>query len=264
MENYINVNKNAWNKRVMPHVASDFYKHEDFLNGKSSLNKIELDLLGDVSGKKILHLQCHFGQDSISLSRMGAHVTGVDFSELAIEQARKDTERLQLNTKFICCDVNELDQHLEETFDIIFTSYGVLGWLPDLNHWANLIHRFLKPSGKLILVEFHPVVWMFDDNFTKVTYRYFKDEPIITEETGTYADVDAPIENKMVSWNHGLSEVYQSLKNNNVIIKDFREYDYSPYPCFSKSVAITDDQYGIEGMNRNLPLVYSIVAEKGN
>ncbi|MFK7786603.1 MAG: class I SAM-dependent methyltransferase, partial [Crocinitomicaceae bacterium] len=165
-EDYLEKNKLSWNRRTEVHVDSEFYDNESFINGRSSLNSIELELLGDLAGKKILHLQCHFGQDTISLSRMGAEVVGIDLSDEAIRTAQKLATKTGQSTKFVCCDVYDLPNHLTEKFDIVFTSYGTIGWLPDLDKWANVVQHFLRPGGEFIFAEFHPVVWMFDDDFT--------------------------------------------------------------------------------------------------
>jgi 2-polyprenyl-3-methyl-5-hydroxy-6-metoxy-1,4-benzoquinol methylase len=129
---YLELNKNTWNNKTEVHIASEFYDMKGFLDGKSTLNSIELELLGDVSNKKILHLQCHFGQDTITFSRMGAQATGVDFSDKAVEKAREFAAKLNLDTSFICCDIYDAPNHLDEKFDIVFTSYGTIGWFPDL------------------------------------------------------------------------------------------------------------------------------------
>jgi len=139
--NYIEINKQSWNKKTDAHINSDFYDMPGFLNGNTSLNSIELELLGDITGKEILHLQCHFGQDTISLGRLGAHATGVDLSDNAIAQAKLLTEKTKADAKFICCDIYELPNYLDKQFDIVFTTYGTIGWLPDLNKWASIIHN---------------------------------------------------------------------------------------------------------------------------
>ena len=262
-EDYLKINKDSWNKKVSYHLKSDFYKHEEFLKGESSLNKIELDLLPILEGKKILHLQCHFGQDSLSLARLGADVTGVDISDKAIDEARRSNEQLGLNAQFICCDIYDLPNHLEDQFDLVFTSYGVIGWLPDLNKWAKLINHYLKPKGELLFIEFHPVVWMFNDSFESLDYSYFNVETIKEEIEGTYADKEAPIKVSYVSWNHDLSEVLMSLINNGLAIKSFLEYNYSPYNCFLAMKKIAEGKYQIEKLANKLPLVYSILAKKG-
>lgn len=259
-QNYIEINRNAWNNKIDAHLKSEFYNLEGFLKGNTSLNDIELQLLGDIRGKTILHLQCHFGQDTISLSRFGAIVTGVDLSDKAIENARKIAKDTQSNTKFICCDLFDLPIHLNEQFDIVFSSYGTIGWLPDLNKWAKIVSQFLKPIGQFVFVEFHPVVWMFDDNFKKVDYNYLNSGAIIETETGTYADKNADITQSYVMWNHGISEVINSLINHGLEIKSLDEYDYSPYNCFSRTIEFEPKKYRIEHLSDKIPMVYSIHA----
>ena len=261
-QNYLTINQASWNKRTETHVHSAFYDTDSFLRGKSSLNEIELNLLGDVKGLSILHLQCHFGQDSISLSKMGAEVVGVDFSDKAIEYARDFASQMQTNTRFVCCDIYELTEHLNEKFDIVFTSYGTIGWLPDLDKWAKVVSSFLKPNGRFVFVEFHPVVWMFDDDFEKVAYRYFNSGPIIENETGTYADKKADLNLSYVMWNHSLSEVFNALLKNGVEIKSLDEFDYSPYNCFSHVVESEPNKFRIKHLDDKIPMVYAIQAIK--
>jgi len=261
-EKYIPINKQAWNNRTAFHVKSDFYDVASFLKGKTSLKEIELQLLGDVKGKSILHLQCHFGQDSISLARMGAHCTGVDFSDKAIEKAEQLAIQANVSAEFVCCDIYDLPNHLEKKFDIVFTSYGTIGWLPNMDKWAEIVAHFLKPQGKFIFVEFHPVVWMFDDKFEKISYHYLKSEAIEEIESGTYADKKAPISLKSVTWNHGISEVVNSLIKHNIEIRTLNEYDYSPYNCFENMIEYKPDRFRIKHLEKNMPMVYAIVATK--
>ncbi|MDW5289598.1 class I SAM-dependent methyltransferase [Formosa sp. PL04] len=259
---YKTVNKATWNAKTEAHLTSDFYNVEGFLNGNSSLNSIELGLLGDVKGKKILHLQCHFGQDSLSLARLGSQVTGVDLSNVAIKNAERLANQLELNTTFICCDLYDLPNHLDDTFDVVYTSYGTIGWFPDLDKWAKLISKFLKPQGEFIFVEFHPVVWMFNDAFDKIEYSYFKSDAIIETETGTYADRSADIINKSITWNHSLGEVLTALLQNNLQLQSFEEFDYSPYDCFSNTVEMNSKQFRIAHLDSKLPMVYALKALK--
>ena len=259
---YQTTNRDAWNKRVSAHLASEFYDVEAWKAGKSNMNEIELALLGDVQGKSILHLQCHFGQDTLSLARMGADMVGVDLSDEAIATAQKLNEELALNAEFVASDVLELNGKLDKQFDIVFTSYGTIGWLPDLNKWAETISHHLKPGGKLVFVEFHPVVWMFDDAFEKIEYRYFKDEAIVETTSGTYAEKNTTFEKTEISWNHGLAEVFHALENNGLILKSFDEFDYSPYNCFSGMKQLAERKFIIEKHGNKLPLVYSLTATK--
>ena len=260
--NYIEINKKSWNNKVDIHYKSEFYDNEAFVKGQSSLNQIEIDLLGDIKGKSVLHLQCHFGQDTISLNRLGADVTGIDLSDKAIEKAKELTTITNSSAKFICCDIYDLPNHLDKTFDIVFTSYGTIGWLPDINKWADIVASFLKPGGSLVFVEFHPVVWMFDDEFSKIQHRYFNSDAIIEIEDGTYAEKDASLSERIVTWNHGMGEVVSSLLANGLEIKALDEYDYSPYDCFNKTEKIAPKKFRIKHLEDKIPMVYSIVAAK--
>ncbi len=263
-ENYLEINRQSWNNRTDSHLNSEFYDVANFKKGKSSLNSIELELLGDLKNKTILHLQCHFGQDTISLHRLGATVTGVDLSDKAIESAVYLAKETNAIAQFICCDIYELPNYLDKQFDLVFTSYGTIGWLPDLNKWAEIISKFLKPGGKFVFAEFHPVVWMFDDNFEKLAYRYFNSGPIVESESGTYADKSAPITQQYVMWNHGLGEVITSLVQNGLELNTLNEYDYSPYDCFNKTIEFEPKKFRIKHFEDKIPMVYALIATKKN
>lgn len=259
---YLTINKQSWNKRTEAHLSSDFYDVAGFLNGNTSLNSIELKLLGDLKGKSILHLQCHFGQDTISLQRLGATATGVDLSDQSIASANELAKKAGITPTFICCDLYDLPNHLNQKFDIVFTSYGTVGWLPDLDNWARVVSLFLKPTGKFVFVDFHPVVWMFDDEFKTIGYNYFNTGAIVETEIGTYANKDAPIEQAYVMWNHSMSEVLNSLINNRIDINFVDEFDYSPYNCFKETIEFEPKKYRIKHLENKIPMVYAIVATK--
>jgi SAM-dependent methyltransferase len=259
-QNYIDINRESWNNRTEIHVKSAFYDLDGFLKGNSSLNDIELSLLGDIKGKTVLHLQCHFGQDTISLSRLGAKVTGVDLSDIAIEKAKQIAKDTESNATFICCDIYDLPNHLNEKFDIVFTSYGTIGWIPDLDKWAKIASDFLHPNGQFVFVEFHPVVWMFDDDFEALAYRYFNSGAIVETEIGTYADKNADIKQSYVMWNHSISEVINNLIKHGLEIKSFDEFDYSPYNCFNKTIEFAPKKFRIKHLADKIPMVYAINA----
>lgn len=261
-DEYLKVNKESWNERAKVHYDSDFYDNKSFLKGKSSLNSIELALLGDVKGKSILHLQCHFGQDTISLSKMGAHVTGVDFSEVAIEQAKGLAKEMGTDTQFVCSDVYSVSDILTQKFDIVFTSYGTIGWLPDINKWAGVVSHFLKRGGQFIFADFHPVIWMFDDNFKEITYKYFNSDPIVELSEGTYTDGGEEVSKDTISWNHGMGEVISSLLSAGLILNSLKEYDYSPYNCFPDMDEVAPSMFNLKNFGDKLPMVYSILATK--
>lgn len=256
-ENYLAINKQLWNERTKHHLKSEFYDLKNFMNGSSSLNEIELQLLNDVKGKSLLHLQCHFGQDSLSLSRMGAKVTCVDFSEEAILAAEKLARELKLAARFVCCDVYDFPNHNSELFDVVFTSYGTIGWLPDLEKWAGVVAGSLKRGGSFVFVEFHPIVWMFDNRFQELQYSYFNRAPIVEEE-GTYTDTDSDFIMTSIGWNHSIDEVIQPLLDNGLQLVSFKEYDYSPYNVFPEMVEVKPKQFQFKSMQGIIPLVYSL------
>ena len=259
---YLKINQQLWDQKTEVHFNSDFYDVNAFLGGKESLKSIEKEILGDINGKNVLHLQCHFGQDSISLARLGAHVTGVDFSGKAIAKAQKLNELANTNVRFILSDVYKLPEIHSEKYDLIFTTYGVLGWLPDMQKWAKVVSHFLNPGAMLLLVEFHPVVWMFSNDFTNITYKYSDKEPIVEEIEGSYTDKSGSVTGKSIGWNHGLATVIQSLIDNGFMIRHFEEYNFSPYDCFNNTVETGEEQYKIKGLEDKLPMTYALKAEK--
>lgn len=262
MQNYKEINRHAWNLKTNIHIDSDFYDNSSFIEGRNTLQDIELEILGNIKGKKILHLQCHFGQDSISLARMGADVTAVDISENAIDKGIELAGRLGFDINFICSDIYDLPKVLDQKFDIVFTSYGVVGWLPDLKEWGKLIANYLKPEAQFVLVEFHPLVWIFDYEFKTIAYDYFDTGEIIENFTGTYADRDAEISYTEVSWNHPLSDVFSSLIDEGIEIRQFKEFDYSPYPCFKNAIEVEPQKFRIEHLGHSIPMVYAIEGRK--
>ena len=153
-------------------------------------------------------------------------------------------------------------KNIDEKFDIVYTSYGVIGWLPDLDNWAKIISQSLKPGGKLIFVEFHPFVWMFDDNFKEIKYHYHNERPIIEEYSGTYANKEADIKTDYVGWNHSLSEIFTSLIKHGLEIQHFEEYDYSPYNCFNETIEFEKGKYRIKHLDNKIPMLFSLIANK--
>jgi len=261
-QSYFEQNKQSWNKRTAIHKDSAFYNLDSFKKGKSSLNKIELEELGDVTGKSLLHLQCHFGMDTMSWARAGADCVGVDLSDEAINLAKKINGELKLNAEFVCCNVYDLKQHLNKNFDIVFTSYGTIGWLPDLDIWAEIVSYFLKPGGTFYIADFHPALWMMDENFEKIKYNYFNAEVITEEISGTYTDREAPIKSIEHGWNHPFAEIINALINHKLQIVQFNEFSYLPYNCFNNLEKGTDDMWRIKGMDEKMPMMYSIKAVK--
>lgn len=263
MEDWLEINRKSWNNRVESHKNSIFYDLATFKRTRDSLMPIEKNELGDVANKSLLHLQCHFGMDTLSWAERKACVTGVDFSENAIHLAKELAAELNYpDARFIHSAIYDLPNQLNEQFDIVFTSYGTIGWLPDIDKWAAIVGHFLKPNGTFYIADFHPFVWTLSDDFSEIQYNYFGGEPIIETETGTYADRNAPIVNTSVSWNHSLSGIINALINNGLRIEFLNEMPYSPYNCFQKTVLGDDGFYRIKGLENKIPMMYSIKAIK--
>jgi 2-polyprenyl-3-methyl-5-hydroxy-6-metoxy-1,4-benzoquinol methylase len=260
--NYFDTNKATWNEKVKIHAKSDMYDLETFKKGKNSLMSYELGALGDVNGKSLLHLQCHFGQDTLSWSRKGAKCVGVDLSDEGVKLAKKLNKELQLDAEFICCNVLETSQYVKDTFDIVVTSYGVIGWLPDLKPWGKMIAERLKKGGTFYMVEFHPIVWMFDylDGKPVMKYGYMQDEAIYEEYEGTYANTDSKMMSKEYGWNHGLSEVINALTEAGLHIDYLNEYDESPYNVLPNLVETDSGMYVTK--DKLYPLIFELKARK--
>lgn len=262
---YLETNKANWNERVAIHMKTDLYGLEAFKNGKNKLHALELSELGDISGKKVLHLQCHFGMDTLSLEMLGAEVTGVDFSEEAIKAAEQLRDELGMKARFIHSDVYALHEKLDEKFDLVYTSYGVLIWLPDINTWGKIVSRYLKDDGFFYIAECHPASMMFDNAVVNeplsVKYPYFaQKDPVKFEEEGTYADRDAKtVNNISYEWAHSLSEIFMSLINAGLKIEFFHEHAFTVWEQFPGMIKGEDGYYR---RDENIPLLFSLKAVK--
>ena len=214
MDPRLATNRRNWNQRVPVHAASNFYDLAGFKAGRISLNEIERREVGPVAGKSLLHLQCHFGMDTMSWSRLGARATGIDFSAAAIELARELSAELALDTRFICSNVYDLPRVLDEQFDIVYTASGVLVWLPDLGAWADVVARFVKPGGTFYLLEGHPLCHIFaddddlDGSELRVRNPYFPDPAgsFYGGDGYSYAG-DETIPSPSYEWRHSMAEI---------------------------------------------------------
>ncbi len=259
---YLETNRAAWDVRTAQHLDSEFYDVPGWLAGATSLKEIELDLLGEVDGERILHLQCHFGQDTLSLARLGAEVTGLDLSPAAIAAARELAKRAELRAKFVCGDVYAAPELLTGEFDTVFTSYGTTGWLPDLRAWAEVVAGRLRPGGRFVFVEFHPVSQMYGAGFTEVKYSYFGGAASVEVE-GTYTDVVEELPMATVWWDHSLAEVIGGLLEAGLTLERFAEYDYSPYNLYGeRGVSVGAGRFAVSGLEGRVPLCYSLVCRK--
>jgi SAM-dependent methyltransferase len=214
----------------------------------------------------MLHLQCHFGLDTLSWARRGARVTGVDFSDKAIEYAKKLSKETNLPAKFLCCNIYELDKHLEETYDIVYTSYGVLAWLPDITDWARIVSHFIKPGGIFYIVEFHPFAHVFmDENVDdlKVYYAYFQDDkPLYFPPGSTYADRQSQLKNPSYEWQHTVGDIITTLIDHGLSIQFFHEFPFSVFKGLPFLIKGDDGLWRLPDGREDIPLLFSLKANK--
>lgn len=256
-------NRQSWNELTSLHAESSFYDVDGFKNGKTSLNPIEIEELGDIKGKKILHLQCHFGMDTLSLARMGAEVVGVDISDNSIQKAKELATELKIPATFIRSNIYDIEEVLDETFDIVYTSYGAINWLNDLEPWAKLISRFLKPDGQFYMVEFHPFIYTLN-NGAEITNSYFKSEALETLVESSYTDNSEVSQQnlKHIEWHHSLSEVLNSLISCGLSIEFLNEFPYQVYNCFPNLTEFEKGKWVSDKYGTKIPHMYSIKARK--
>jgi SAM-dependent methyltransferase len=261
-EEYFKINKRTWNEKVREHSKSKMYDLKAFKKGKLSLMPYELSALKNVEGKALLHLQCHFGQDTLSWSRLDAKCVGVDISDEGIVLAKQLNDELKLDATFVCCNVLHTSEFIKDTFDIVYTSYGVIGWLPDLKPWGKMIAERLKKGGTFYMVEFHPIVWMFDylDGKSIMKYGYHQKEVIYEEYEGTYADDSSKMISKEYGWNHGLGEVVSALTEAGLHIDYLKEHDESPYNVFPDLIKTKSGMFTTK--DKLYPLIFELKAIK--
>ncbi len=270
MDEYKQANLNLWNEYAALHPQTEFYDLASFRAGGSSLKDLERSELGDVSGKSLLHLQCHFGMDTLSWARLGANVTGADFSDKAIATARALSQELNLPARFVQSDIFDLPNVLHDQFDIVFTSYGVLIWLPDLKPWARVVAHFLKPGGTFYIAEIHPFAMVFDNDKTlpdfKVKYPYFHTlEPLKFEVEGSYADTSVPIQQPVdYEWVHSMGDILNALLEAGLRLEYLHEWPFGEHQMMSETVMRKDPDglYRLISHPDSIPLTFSIKATK--
>ena len=268
MDKYLQANRALWDEWTGINYRSDFYDVAAFKSGQNPLRAYEIEEVGPVDGRTLLHLQCHFGLDTLSWARLGATVTGADFSPAGIEQARALAAELSLAATFICADLYDLPETLPGTFDVVYTSRGVLGWLPDIDRWAQVVGHFIKPGGAFYITEIHPFEQVFDDEEgvreLRVRYPYFTtSEPLVFKTQGSYADRTAPVtaEHEYV-WNHGLGEIVTALITAGLRVQFLREFTFCEWPVSFLQPA-GDGTYRLPAeLDGKLPLFFSLRATK--
>jgi SAM-dependent methyltransferase len=263
---YMNINLKRWDELVNINAKSKLYDLEGFKSGKTSLLPIELKELGDVKGKSLLHLQCHFGMDTLSWARLGAIVTGVDFSEKAIMLARELSVELDIPGRFIHSNIYDIPEIIDEKFDIVYTSYGVLCWLPDMVKWAQIINLCLKPNGIFYVIDSHPFGFLIDEKQEpfKVGYNYFtRGEPIYWEEGESYADPNAELENQAsYEWFHTMGDIVNALINANLQIEFLHEFSECYHKIHPNMILREDGYFVFKNPEFSTPMMFSIRAHK--
>jgi len=268
MDKYLKSNRALWDEWTGINYRSDFYRVADFKAGLNKLRPYEIAEIGPVDGKQLLHLQCHFGLDTLCWARLGARVTGIDFSDAAISQARALAQDVGLDARFVQSDIYELPHNLEGDFDIVYASRGVLNLLPDLDRWGKVAAHFVRPGGFFYITEIHPIALVFDDDEgvrdLRLRYAYFtQPEPISVATKGSYADRNARVTQEVeYGWNHALGEIVTALTTAGLHIDFLHEFPFAEWPISFLRPAADGTHRLPTDDDGKLPLFFSLKASK--
>lgn len=270
MDEPLEVNRRHWDDLAALHPHTDEYDVEGFLDGGSTITWLEREGVGPVGGADLLHLQCHFGLDTLSWLREGAtSVVGVDFSSVAIEQARELAARADFThrSSFIEANLYDLSDELDRDFDVVFTSFGVVNWLPDIEDWAEVASTFVRPGGRFFIAELHPISHVLfelelTDGPPHSSWPYFSDAVQPLDEDGSYADYDAEVEHTETrQWSHDLGSIVTALVDAGLRVETLREYPFACFEQFPGYMRRRDDGFW-EIPGEDYPLTFSIQATK--
>lgn len=269
MTDPIEANRHLWNGWADLHVTSEYYDVEGFVADPAArpFDPIVRGVVGEIAGKRALHLQCHFGMDTLRLAMMGASVTGVDFSHKAIAAARALADRAGVDATFVEAEVGALPESIPRgAFDVVFTSYGVLSWLPDLEPWAATIASRLAPGGVFCIIEIHPTLWMFDEERMEppltMRYPYFGKEPLRFDEHGSYAVPDGDFDGESYSWPHDFEDIVGSLIGQGLVVESLREYPVIAWKHIPFMVRSEEGMWRFPPEMPDVPLMFSLTARK--
>ncbi len=267
MEPYQLANRELWDEWAGVHARSAFYDVEGFKAGKNSLFPLEQVELGDVSGKTLLHLQCHFGMDTLSWARLGARVTGADLSERAIGLAQSLSQQTGIPGTFVASDIYRLPEALDEVFDIVYTSYGVLCWLPDITRWARVAAHFVRPGGMFYIADFHPFANIFNNEagapIFEVKQDYFDDQPMVYKPGCSYADWETPTQAPAAyEWLHTLGGIVTALLDAGLRLEYLHEFPFNYYQQMAYLEKHADGAYWLPAKTPQIPMMFSIKAHK--
>jgi SAM-dependent methyltransferase len=262
----LGANRAMWDERVPIHVSGAFYGVDDFRSDSQrlSVRPFEVDELGDVAGRSLLHLQCHFGLDTLSWARLGAVVTGLDFSGPAVDAARRLAAETVIDAQFVRADLyNAVTALHRRQFDVVYTGKGALVWLPDVERWAQTCAALVAPGGTFYLSEFHPVADMYGWESLELEHSYFARGPLYDDSPGTYADLDAPtVHNASYAWQHPLGTVVTALVAAGLRIEFLHEHPFTLFPRWPFLQRRDDGSFVLPLGMPDLPLMYSLRAVK--
>ena len=270
---YRELNRANWDDRVPAHVASTDYAVRRFVSDPAFISEVvlfDLPRLGDIAGLRGVHLQCHIGTDTVSLARLGATMTGLDFSAPAVAAARKLASETGVNATFVQADLYAAPEVLGRGgFDLVYTGIGALCWLPDVRRWGDVVGALLRPGGRLFIREGHPMLWSLDDerddDMLVVRYPYFEQaEPLVFDQSGSYVQTDAVFEHNIThEWNHGLGEIITALLDAGLAITGFTEHDSVPWNALPGNMEqVGSGEWRLADNPARLPHSYTIQAVK--
>jgi SAM-dependent methyltransferase len=270
IDHHRETNRANWDARVDIHVGSDGYGIRRFIDDPEFVGEVvrfDATKLGNVDGRRLLHLQCHIGTDTIGWARLGAEVTGIDMSPRSIEAARSISENTGTLARFIVSELYDAPAALPETFDIVYTGVGAINWLPDIKGWAAVVASFLAPGGRFYMREGHPVLWALDidrdDDLLVIDYPYFETaEPQHSSEAFTYAGDGWVVSPDTYEWNHGMAETLQALINVGLRIDEVEEYEFLEWEAGPVNQLGDDGRYRLPERRERLPLMWSVLATK--
>ncbi|MHB8325045.1 MAG: class I SAM-dependent methyltransferase [Candidatus Dormibacteria bacterium] len=260
-------NRANWDERASIHLESRFYDVEGWLREGRGPRQREVDALGDVAGLRLLHLQCHIGLDTLAWARVGARVTGLDFSPAAITAAREIAERAGLSDRaeFVRADVYDATDALgHATFDVVYVSLGALCWLPSVDRWAEQVGALVAPGGRVYIHDGHPLASALDEGGLVIEQTYFEQpEPYVGDSELTYVDATRPIANRRTyEWNHGIGETVTALIRHGLRVEWLAEHGWTVWPQFPWLVPGEDGTWAAPLDRPRLPLTFSLLASR--
>ena len=273
MTDYRDVNRANWDDRAQAHAASPGYHVERFAADPSYLSeavRFDRALLGDVAGLRGVHLQCHIGTDTVSLSRLGASMTGLDFSAASLAEARKIAERAGAGIRFLEADVYDAPAVAGDGYDLVYTGNGALCWLPDVRRWARTVASLLRPGGRLFIREGHPVLWALDydrsDGLLTIEAPYFEtSEPQVYDEPGTYVATDHEFTHTVThEWNHGIGEIVTAILEAGMMVTGLVEHTSVQWDALpGRMREIGGGEWQLTDRPERLPHSYTLQATRG-